>query len=206
MWYPDEKHKLLECLERIAGALENLDSNFGQIQTALQQIAINTSPIPSIGPAIAFQILIGGTLIMAAKGKMLAKRATAVPNPITDAPTGQKIAVIGIDAQGAYGAPLASGSTIKMTVANGANGVAATFTPDATPGTFSFVDQNGVQRNSVPSLLSGVLTASTPVDPNDPFIVGYAITKADGTAGGAATVSCSVVPGTEASEVLVFPS
>ncbi len=181
-----------------------------RIAVALEAIAKNTAPSPF---AVAFQILIGGNLDMKSGSEfkvVKAGKAGAVKQagvtPITDAPSGQRVAVVGIDAQGAYGAPLASGATIAITVGPGANGVAATFTPDATPSSVNFTDANGVAHTGVPSLISGLLVAATPLDINDPFTVSYAITLSGGAAGDTGSASVEVVPGTEASEVLVFPT
>jgi hypothetical protein len=222
MWYPEDKHRHLTAIERIAVALESIAQSVSfndiagaivqgtilltEIESDLKIIAVNTNPIPVIGPAIAEKILIGGELEMK-KGKMLAKlRQAGGPTPITDGSSGQKIAVVGIDAAGASGAQLAPGDTIAVSVGNGTNGVAAAFTADASPAAVSYVDSNGVQRTNVPSLVTGVLLAASPVDPNDPFTVSYAITKADGSAGNTGQASCQIVPGTEASEILVFPA
>jgi len=192
-----------KLLTRAVVALESLPG----IKAALEKLAVDEAPSPF---AVEFYLLLGGITDMQ-KGKVFggsrsgrsAARAGA-PTPITDAPTGQKIAVVGVDAQGVLGAQLAPGASILITVANGANGVAATFVADASPAPVSFVDANGKQQNSVPSLVSGVLTAAQPIDPNDPFVVSYAITNADGSAGDTGSGTATIVPGVEASEVLVL--
>ena len=133
-------------------------------------------------------------------------QAPATPTPITDAPAGQRVAVVGIDAQGVYGASLATGASIAITAGAGASGTPAVFTPDATPGVVSFVDAGGVSRTNIQTLISGLLVAGSPVDANDPFVVSYAITNADGSAGDTGSATLVVVPGTETSEALVFPT
>jgi hypothetical protein len=201
--------KTISVFERIATATENNLAVLERIAAAVEGIKANTAPSPF---AVAFQILIGETLDMkkgsvvktSKKGKF--GQSPATPVPITDAPSGQKVAVVGIDAQGAYGAPLATGASILISAANGANGVAAVFTADPTPAAVTFTDASGVVHTNVPSLASGLLVASTPPDINDPFVVSYAITLAGGAAGDTGSATLEVVPGTEASEVLVFPT
>jgi hypothetical protein len=174
---------------------------FQRLVVAAETIAKNTAPSPF---AVEFQLLIGGSML---KGSMLAKKVGAsVPTDITDAPTGQRVVVVGIDAQGAYGAPLATGASIVGSVGPGTNTpTPATFTPTIPPGLATFTDQAGVLHTNVQTILDGILAATTPIDTNDQFTVSYAITNADGTAGDTGSAPVVITPGTEASEVLVFP-
>ena len=177
-----------------------------RIAAAAERIERNTAP-PRF--AISFQIILGGINVKSGKvfsGTSKGRRlAQTTPVSITNAAGGQEIAVVGLDAAGVPGAQLATGATIAITVGNGASGkVAATFAPDATPQPVSYVDENGNSQTNVPPLISGKLATATPVDPNDPFAVSYAITNADGSAGDTGSGQAQIVPGTETSEVLVL--
>jgi hypothetical protein len=184
---------LIEALDRQTAVFEK---GFSDVVTALN--ALNPT---FVGPAVEFQILIGGTFDMQ-KGQLLSALKAAGPVPITDLPTGQRIAVVGLDAQGALGATLPTGAKIAFTPVS--DPTVAAITPDATAQPVNFVDSTGVQRNGIPTLLTGTLIATSPVNANVPATIGYAITNADGTAGDTGTASFDVVPGTVASEVLVF--
>jgi hypothetical protein len=218
MWDRDEKSRILSVLNTIEEDLDSLAksqavlgkmlSGFAAslvaIEESLKQIAVNTSQPPPIGLAVAEQILIGGTLEMQT-GKMLARpRAQSGPTPITDLPTGQKIAIVEVDAAGVYGALLPPGATIAFTPVSDPS--VASVTPDPAPAIVNFVDANGVSRTNVQSSLSGTLAAASPIKPNVPATVGYQITNADGTPGRTGTASFQVVPGTAAIEVFVFPA
>jgi len=177
----------------------------------LEEILLALKQSPSSETAVAYQLLLGGKLAMK-KGSLLSVSKpgkfgqSPTVQPISDSSTGQAIAVVGIDAAGAYGASLAAGATIAITVANGTNGVAATFVPDASPQAVTFTDASGAVHTNCPSLISGKIVPATPLDVNDPFVVTYAITLAGGVAGDTGSATCEIVPGTETSEVLVFPT
>lgn len=194
--------------EQYAGILAAGVAALERIATAAEAIARNTVPAPPPATAVSFLLLLGGLDVKKGQifGGKRGKTAAGGPVSITDDPAGQLIAVVGVDKQGVLGAPLAAGAKIAISVGAGASGkTAATFTADASPRAVNFTDANGNPQTNVPSLISGILAAQqSPVDPNDPFTVSYAITNPDGTPGDTGSGSAQIVPGTEASEVLVL--
>jgi hypothetical protein len=172
---------------------------------ALEGIRSNTAPSPF---AVEFQIFACEENNMK-KGRIVSlsvrgKASASAPNPISDSAP-QAIAVFGIDAAGVYGAPLAPGASIAMTMGPGANGVPGTFVQDAAAGVFDFTDPSGVAHKSVQSVASGVFTPSTgtAVDVNDPFPISYAITGGSGDSGSA---QFQTQVGAEVAEVIGMPT
>lgn len=192
--------QLLERLRTMEEAMrEQTEAWKAGFTTIAQGLADITNQLKGYtGPAVSEFILIGGNM---KKGMTLGKKQ-AGPTPITDDQSGQLIAVVGIDAAGALGAMLAQGDTIDFTPVQ--DGSVASVAKDDAPAVVSFTDASGVARSNIQSMLSGRLKSAIPVNPNVATTVGYQITKADGTPGNSGTASFQVVPGTEASEALVF--
>ena len=177
--------------------------------TALETIAKFFKPSPY---AVTFQIFAVQENSDMKPGKLVAltlskgkKAGAGAPIQLSDSAP-QPVAVFGIDAAGAYGALLAPGATIVMSMSAGANGgTPGTFVQDPTPGSFSFTDPTGQARTGVPSVASGVFTPSTgaAVDVNDPFSISYAITGGSGDTGSA---QFETAVGVEVSEVIGLPT
>lgn len=199
-------HFIADGVQRIASESEKQTPLLERIAVALETIAANTKPVSDT--AVKFEIYAVEENTDMQKGKLaLVVRAgetkAAGVTPISDS-LPQAIAVFGIDLAGVYGASLAPGSSIGLTLGAAANGTPGTFAQDATPGVFSFTDANGVLHSNVQSLASGVFTPNTTTpDVNDPFNISYTITGGSGDSGSA---QFETAVGVEVSEVIGIPT
>jgi hypothetical protein len=188
-------------LRRIAEALETIASN-----TAPSPFAVGFA-ISLVNPAQEKNMQPGKIVKLSSKRGAAVKLAAAGPTQLSDSAP-QAIAVFGIDAAGVYGAPLAPGASIVMSMGAPASGGPASpgsFVQDATPGIFSFTDANGVVHTNVQSVASGVFTPSPAgsADVGDAFPIGYVITGGSGDSGSA---QFATAVGVETSEVIGLPT
>jgi hypothetical protein len=186
-----------------------------RIVEALETIARNTAPSPF---AVAFQIApaqpaqenmnmkAGSIVKLSSKRGEAVKLAAAAPTQLSDS-SPQAIAVFGIDSAGVYGAPLAPGATIVMSMGASASeaGVPGSFVQDPTPKAFNFTDPTGKVWTNIQAVASGVFTPSPAgsADVNDPFPIGYVITGGSGDSGSA---QFETAVGVETSEVIGLPT
>jgi hypothetical protein len=181
-----------------------------RLVVAAEKIAVNTAPSPY---AVTFQILKaqentdmqkGKIVVLGTKRGAAAKFAAGGPTQVSDS-SPQAIAVFGVDASGVYGASLAPGASIALSMGAAANGTPGTFVQDPTAKSFNFTDPTGKVWTNVASVASGVFTPSAAgsADVNDPFPVNYQITGGSGDSGSA---SFATAVGVETSEVIGLPT
>lgn len=177
---------------------------------AAEAFVKNTGPSPYavsyvIALAIKGEDMQKGKLVALSviRGKKLIGLSSVTP--ISDS-LPQPVAIFGMDAEGNYGASLAPGASIALSVGVGGNGgTPVSFAQDAAPGSFNFTDPTGKVWTNIPSIGSGVFTP-TPApgsDPNDPFTFSYLITGGTGDSGSA---QFQTAVGVEVSEVIGLPT